>query len=328
MTSPTTSPRLGWIGLGSMGLAMCTNLQTHLKAHNLPPLHYTNRTLSRGDTLKPLGAIACATVEEVVQNSDIIFISLSDDATVTATITTILTTTTTTTPHKILVDTTTLHPTTTSTLTTQVTSANHTYIAAPVFGSTPSARSGTLLIAVAGPASAITAISPFLTGILARKVLEAGPSPQQAQVLKTASNYITASLHYTVSEAHVLGEKTGLPAGLLDTLIEQNFGAYAHAVSRRMVEGAYCPALGEAPSSGLELGIKDVGHGVGVAREHGVGLEVGELCLRAMGEAREWGEREGRGRRLDSTAVYGSVRVRAGLGFESGVVRERDGGAE
>ena len=46
------------------------------------------------------------------------------------------------------------------------------------------------------------------------------------------------------------------------------------------------------------------------------------------GSAAALGDRRGeeRARGLDSSAVYGVVRARAGLGFESGVVKERDGG--
>jgi hypothetical protein len=104
--------------------------------------------------------------------------------------------------------------------------------------------------------------------------------------------------------------------------VTQNFGAYAGGVSERLVSGAYCPAEGEAPRSGLELGIKDVGHGVNLARENGMKLEVGEIYLEAAGEAKKWGDE--RGRKMDSSSVFGVVRARAGEKFETDVVRARD----
>jgi len=74
----STQPlRLGWIGLGSMGLAMAINIQKHLAQNNLPPLKYWNRTLSRGDSLKDIGSTPCSGVKELVQNCDVIFISVS-----------------------------------------------------------------------------------------------------------------------------------------------------------------------------------------------------------------------------------------------------------
>jgi 3-hydroxyisobutyrate dehydrogenase-like beta-hydroxyacid dehydrogenase len=196
------------------------------------------------------------------------------------------------------------------------------YIAAPVFGATPLAQAGQLLIAVAGPAHAISTVTPFLKGVIARTVIAVGSDPSKALLLKTTSNFITAGMMYLLSEAHTLAEKSDLPAPVLESLIEQNFGAYAHGVSKRLTSGSYCPAEGQAPSSGLELGIKDVGHGLNIAGEKGVRLEVGELSMRAMEEAKRWGDE--RGKKMDSSSVFGVVREKNGLEFETEVVKERD----
>ncbi|PVI08460.1 NAD(P)-binding protein [Periconia macrospinosa] len=319
-----SSLRVGWIGLGSMGLAMATNMQKHLQNQELPPLQYTNRTLSRGDSLKAIGGIPCQTAVEVVQNSDMIFISVSDDAALTATIQTILQTQ----PqlsNKILLDTTTVHPNTTSSITKLLTEAGAQYIAAPVFGATPTAQAGQLLMALGGPEPAISTAQPYLVGVLARGTIPVGPEPSKALLLKSTSNFITAGLMYLLSEAHVLAEVSDLPAQTLESLIEQNFGAYAGGVSKRITSGSYVAAEGERPSSGLALGIKDVGIGVGIAKEKGLGLKVGELSLEAMERAKRWGEERGKEALMDSSSVFGSVRAQAGLEFESEVVKRRDG---
>jgi len=189
-----------------------------------------------------------------------------------------------------------------------------TYLTAPVFGSTPVAQAGQLLVAVAGPTDAVSTVFPFLEGVIARAVIQVGEEPEKALLLKTTSNFITAGLMYLLSEAHTLASLTDLPSSTLHTLIEHNFGAYASGVSERLISGAYCPAPGEAPRSGLELGIKDVGHGVSLARENGMKLEIGEMYLEAAGEAKKWGEE--RSRKMDSSAVFGVVREKAGLEFE------------
>lgn len=72
-----TDVRLGWIGLGSMGLNMALNLQAHLQKTGSKALVYTNRTLSRGFDLEAAGATPKQTVAEVVQNADIIFSCVS-----------------------------------------------------------------------------------------------------------------------------------------------------------------------------------------------------------------------------------------------------------
>jgi 3-hydroxyisobutyrate dehydrogenase-like beta-hydroxyacid dehydrogenase len=223
---------------------------------------------------------------------------------------------------KTFTDTITVHPSTTASITTQVSNAGTSYIADPVFGATPLAQAGQLLIALAGPAAAISLISPFLEDVLARQVIRVGEKPEQALLLKTTSNFITAGLMLLLSEAHTLAEKSGLPATVLEQLVESNFGANAHGVSERLTSGAYFPPPGVAPASGLELGIMDVGHGVNLARDEGIKLRIGEMYLEAAEEARNYGQE--RGRRCDSSAVFGVVRWRARLGFESEVVKKRD----
>ncbi|KAF1943207.1 NAD(P)-binding protein [Clathrospora elynae] len=312
--------RVGWIGLGSMGLAMATNIQKHLEEKELSSLKYWNRTISRGDPLKKLGGVPSRSIAEVVQSCDIIFISVSDDDVLNSVIADIIKSGSI--QAKIFIDTTTVHPTTTSSVSSHILGKDAVYIAAPVFGATPTAQAGQLLVAVAGPPSAISTISPFLTGVIARAVINVGAEPEKALLLKTTSNFITAGMMFLLSEAHTLAEKTGLPAEVLESLVEQNFGAYAYGVSKRITSGAYFPAVGQAPNSGLELGIKDVGHGVSLAKENGMKLSIGEAYLNAAEEARGYGEE--RGRRCDSSAVFGVVRQRASLEFESEAVRNRD----
>ena len=71
---------VGWIGLGSMGLAMAVNIQKHLKAIGAPNLHYWNRTISKGQELAELGGVACENVADVPRNCAITFISVSPTA--------------------------------------------------------------------------------------------------------------------------------------------------------------------------------------------------------------------------------------------------------
>ncbi|KAH9870413.1 hypothetical protein IAQ61_005888 [Plenodomus lingam] len=254
---------------------------------------------------------------------DIIFISVSDDEALQTVIYSIIDSGPIT--SKIIVDNTTVHPSTTSSIHTQIHKHGASYIAAPVFGATPLAQAGGLLVAIAGPTQALETISPFLKGVIARAVIHVGTEPDSALLLKTTGNFITAGLMYLLSEAHTFAAKTGLPADVLEMLVEQNFGAYVHGVSRRLTSGSYFPPEGRAPSSGLELGIKDVGHGVGLATEKGMRLEIGELYLDAAREAKAYGDE--RGRRCDSSSVFGIVRRRAGLEFETDGVKNRDEGA-
>lgn len=124
-----------------------------------------------------------------------------------------------------------------------------------------------------------------------------------------------------VAEAHVLAEKTGLGSAPLEELLKENFGPVIYTDSIRMTTGVYAPPKGEKPWSEVGLAIKDVGHGVEMAKECGFRLPAGGLALRHLEEAKVWGEREGR--TLDSTSIYGIVREEAGLDFETEFVKKK-----
>lgn len=58
-------------------------------------------------------------------------------------------------------------------------------IIAPVFGATPVAEAGTLLIAISGPDAAIQTVKPLLRDALAREVLVVSEDADKAVLLKT-----------------------------------------------------------------------------------------------------------------------------------------------
>lgn len=80
---------------------------------------------------------------------------------------------------------------------------------------------------------------------------------------------------------------------------------------------------GQSPYSGLDLALKDVGHGISAARDAGVKLAVGELVIDHLQKAKTYSEEHG-GRALDSSSIYGVVRHEAGLDFRTDLVKARD----
>jgi hypothetical protein len=56
---------------------------------------------------------------------------------------------------------------------------------APVFGATPAAESGSVLMAMAGPGKAVEIVAPFGKGVIARDVMVVSDQPEQASLLKT-----------------------------------------------------------------------------------------------------------------------------------------------
>ncbi|KAJ3540685.1 hypothetical protein NM208_g4955 [Fusarium decemcellulare] len=316
-------PRIGWIGLGSMGLPMATNLQKHLVSLGAPSLTYYNRTISRGDPLKGLGGQPSPTARDLVANSDIIFMSLSDDSALESTLDAILDSNS---PNqlsgKVVADTSTVHPDSSAKAQARLAERGAKFIASPVFGASPVAVQGKLLWIVAGPDDAVKTISPYLVGVMGRGVIRVGEDVRQSSMMKTAGNFITAGMMEVISEAHVLAEKSGLGSKNLEALIEQQYGPLAFSMSQRLTTGAYMPAKGDRPWSDLNLALKDVGHGITCAEQNGARLEVAELALKHLKDASSFSEAEGRP--LDSSSMYGILRKEAGLAFETDLVKERD----
>lgn len=54
-----------------------------------------------------------------------------------------------------------------------------------------------------------------------------------------------AGIMELVAEAQVFAEKSGLDANVLESLLEQNFGALAFSDSQRMTGGVYMPGKGK-----------------------------------------------------------------------------------
>ncbi|KAH6669754.1 hypothetical protein F5X68DRAFT_249212 [Plectosphaerella plurivora] len=319
----TASPRIGWIGLGSMGLPMATNLQKHLSKTDTPDLIFYNRTISRGDSLKEMGGRPQPSPRDLVDECDLVFLSLSDDAALKATLDAIfgsdpsyrLT-------GKTFVDTSTVHPDSSFEAQTRLAEKGASFVAAPVFGASPVAAQGRLLWIVAGHDDAVSLIKPYIDGVMGRGTIHVGEDVRQASMMKTTGNFITAGMMEVIAEAHVLAEKSGLGSKNLEALIEQQYGPLAFATSQRLTTGAYMPARGDRPWSDLELALKDVGHGVTCAEQSGTRLKVAEVALDHLKDARGFSQKEGRP--LDSSSLYGAVRQDAGLSFETDLVKKRD----
>lgn len=174
-----------------MGLGMAMNLQSRLSQKaGTPALRYHNRTISRGEPLQEIGGVLASNISELVATSDIIFLSLSDDAALDTTMSVILTArgedAELSLTGKIIVDTSTVHPSSSERARLRLADRGATFVAAPVFGASPVAREGKLLFVLAGPDIAVRAIEPFLEGVMGRGVIRLGEDVKKASMLKTA----------------------------------------------------------------------------------------------------------------------------------------------
>lgn len=301
---------------------MAVNLQKHLSRTGAPSLHYHNRTMSRGEPLKTIGGVPCSSIGELITKSDIVFLSLSDDIALASTLDAMIRESGDELAGKTIVDTSTVHPSSSVKANTRLADKKARFVAAPVFGASPVAAEGKLLFILAGPTEAISAINPYLVGVMGRGVIRLGEDVKQSSLLKTAGNFMTAAFMEVVAEAHIFAEKTGLGSEAMEALIEQQYGPLPLSMSRRLTTGAYMPAMGEKPWSDLNLALKDVGHGIQCAEEMKMKLPVGDLVLGHLQEAKAYSDEQARS--LDSSSMYGVLRRKAGLDFETQLVKDRD----
>lgn len=289
---------------------MCKNLQA--KGNLDKPLLVYNRTKQRADDLCqsfPSGkATVASTVGEAVSQADIIFTCVGDDKAINATIDEALKGSV---QGKVFVDCSTVHPDTTEGLAKKITAAGGEFVACPVFGAPAMADAGQLVCVLAGPKESVEKVKPYTQGVIGRAIVDfSGQSVGKASLLKVIGNTFVVNMVETLSEGHVLAEKSGLGCDNLHQFIETMFpGPYA-AYSTRMLTGDYYKR--EEPLFAVDLARKDAGHAMSLAKAAGTQLRDVEVADSHMAVVKEH-----MGVRGDISSIYGAVRKLNGLKFEN-----------
>jgi 3-hydroxyisobutyrate dehydrogenase-like beta-hydroxyacid dehydrogenase len=289
---------------------MCKNLVE--KGNLTKPLIVYNRTPKRSeDLVKALGSEKISislSVAELVKAAEIIFTCVGDDKAINATIDEALKSDV---KGKLFVDCSTIHPDTTEELAKRITAAGAEFVACPVFGAPAMADAGQLVCVLAGPKEATEKVKPYTKGVLGRANIDfSGQSTGKATLLKLIGNTFIMNMVESLSEGHVLAEKSGLGNENLQLFIETMFpGPYA-AYSTRMITGDYHKR--EEPLFAVDLAKKDVGHALALAKSAGTELKDLEVANSHLTIVKEH-----MGTRGDISAIYGAVRKENGLRFEN-----------
>ncbi|POR31088.1 6-phosphogluconate dehydrogenase family protein [Tolypocladium paradoxum] len=294
-----------------MGIGMALNLQNHLAAKGLPPLHYSNRTLSRGEPLKKAGAIPEDDFESVIKTSTIIFTMIANDDVLNDLVTKALEKGMSL-EGKIWVDTSTVHPETSAECSERLGQKGATFIASPVFGASPVAAAGKLIFSMAGSSAAIDQLRPYILDVMGRSIINMGDDVRKSSLLKISGNIFVIGFQELIAEGLVFAEKTGLGTQQMEEFIRSMFGPVLESYSKRMTSGAWAPPLGTPPGFAVAISSKDTRHALSLAKAHGTHIPTLETALSRMTAAREYA-----GESLDSSSIYGIARLEAGLPFWS-----------
>lgn len=132
--------------------------------------------------------------------------------------------------------------------------AGITYIAAPVLGRPPVAASGALNILVAGPQEAVEALAPILS-VLASRTWYISQRPRLANLVKICVNYNLIHTIQALAESVTIAERGGVDPSLFVELLNGTlypgpaYGGYGGQIAERRYEPV---------GFSLPLGLKDL----------------------------------------------------------------------
>ena len=202
MTESRDMPGIGFIGMGAMGSRMAQRL---LAAGY--PLTVYNRTPEKAQPLVAQGARVAASPQTLAASSDIILLSLADDAAVESVFLGRDGIIAAARPGTICVDTSTIAPATSRTIAEAARWNDVAVLDAPVSGSVAQVEAGTLMIFVGGEAATYQRCQPILGQL--GTAFHMGPSGA-GTTMKLVANALLGTGMQALAEAIVLGEKAGL----------------------------------------------------------------------------------------------------------------------
>ncbi len=228
-------PRIGFIGLGNMGLPMAQNL---IKAgHEVIGLDMSKAQV---DKLVEAGGKAAGSVKEAASGVDVVItmlpagvqvreVYLGNDGVVAAA-----------SQGTLLIDSSTIDVETARAVSNVAMAKGHAMLDAPVSGGVGGAQGGTLTFMVGGADAAFERAKPILEK-MGKTIVHAGGAGN-GQAAKICNNMILGVSMIAVSEAFVLAEKLGLDAQKLFDISSKSSGQCWSMTS-------YCPVPGPVPAS-------------------------------------------------------------------------------
>jgi 3-hydroxyisobutyrate dehydrogenase-like beta-hydroxyacid dehydrogenase len=277
--------KLGFIGLGNMGLEMAKNLIAagyHLQVYN--------RTAGKADELDASAITKCKSPAEASANVDVVITMLSNDEVVKeATVGTngILQTLA---KGGIHVSMSTLSPDISREMAEAHAGAGSTYLTSPVFGRPEAAAAKKLWICTSGNKEAKDTVKPILE-CMGQGVIDFGEDAGNANVVKIIGNFMLFASVEMMAEAFKLAEDHGLNRSavaeffgstLFNAPVYQNYG-------KLIAEKKYKPVRFKT-----SLGYKDLALAQALSQKSGTPLPVAEATTERLRRAVEmgWGDRD------------------------------------
>jgi 3-hydroxyisobutyrate dehydrogenase-like beta-hydroxyacid dehydrogenase len=233
---------IGFIGLGSMGLAMATHL---VKAGF--GLRVYNRTAEKARPLLELGACLARSPEEAASPGGVVVTMVSDDRAVEE-VTLGATGFLGRLGDGVHLSMSTIAPRTARRLADLHWQRGASYVASPVFGKPQVAAEAKLWIATSGHAAARTRVRP-LQEAMGQRVFEFGDEPGAANVIKLAGNFMLGAAIEAMAEAFTLAQKHGVPRRQTYEFFTQTlFDCFVYRGYGELIASEHYQPIGAKPS--------------------------------------------------------------------------------
>ena len=280
--------KIGFIGLGRMGLPMAYNL---LRAGHDVTVH--NRSQGKVRQIADAGATAATSTLEVMAGCDIVLACLPDVATCEAVLLGDDGALPNARPGQIIVDHSTVGASTSKACAAAAEQRGAMFLDAPISGGTERATDGTLTIMVGGPTEAYKSAQP-LFDVMGAVVRHVGPTGS-GTAAKLVNQLLVGVHMVAAAEAMLLGAKSGADPALVFELVNSGWG-------QSFLLGRNAPAMLDRDFDGvrtqLRVFLKDLGLIQEMARDLGTPIAAGDLAYKLLAEAVEQGLGD-----LDSAAI-------------------------
>lgn len=266
--------KIGWIGLGNMGIPMASNLLAAGYA-----LSVWNRTAEKAAPLTAQGAKTANSLAQLAKESDILFTMVSDDEAVKALYEG---------PDGILasagkgtltVDMSTVSPNTSRYLASRCHEAGIRFLDAPVSGSVGPAKEGTLVIMVGGEKADYEQAKPLLDK-LGKVALHLGPNGAGTSA-KLAINLLLGITVQGVAETLLFARSLGINTDQMLNIISES------AVGTPLIRGKAASILADDFPAAFAL--KHMAKDLRLASEAGVSTPLAESASASYRHALENG---------------------------------------
>jgi 3-hydroxyisobutyrate dehydrogenase-like beta-hydroxyacid dehydrogenase len=259
---------IAFIGLGNMGSAMARNL---IKAGHT--LTVFNRTRSRADELKHLGARVAAAPGEAAAGAEVAITMLADDHALESVVFGKGSLLDSLPANAIHVSMSTISVALSRRLAAAHAERTQHYVAAPVFGRPEAAAAAKLFIVAAGPAAQIERCRPLFDA-MGQKTFVAGDDASGANLMKLAGNFLITAVIEGLAESFALVRKAGLDANLFHEILTNSlFNAPIYKTYGALINSQKFEPAGFK----LPLGLKDNRLLLAAAEEQAVPMPMASL---------------------------------------------------